>query len=731
MMGEYLAHSAKRNFPAQSYAAHISAVVKDAARFAAEAEEHSQILQGELEAIVRNAAALHDLGKLHAENQAVLHKVGGRGHLPVNHVDAGCSKLLQENASFSALIVYAHHKGLPDICEERIRGENGLRDKRPAVCNLVDKALPELLRRHSLLCPQERVGRELLVKGDCPLFLRMALSCLADADHADTAAVYSSHAQQINFPALRARERLEALDRYVSDLGKNDERSRLRQEMYDACRNTVVNTAFCVCDAPVGSGKTTAVMANLLQQAIENKSRRLFVVLPYTNIIQQSVCIHRKALTLPGENPEEVVAELHFRADFQDKETRYLTSLWRAPIIVTTAVAFFSTLASCAPSALRRLHELPGSAIFLDEVHCMLPLKLLPLAWRWMNILADEWGCRWVLASGSLVRFWELNSLSNLGLPHPSITELTDGELRHKLAKYEAKRLNFRNRERTISRGELIAIVQESPGPRLLIVNTVQAAAVIAEDMRNRYGRECVEHLSTALAPKDRDEAIARISARLEDPYDTNWTLVATSCVEAGVDFSFRTGFRELSSLLSLLQAAGRVNRHGKFSDSEIWSFSLQDDGMLTQNTDLYYAISVISRYLNSGIAISPEISTQSLDDELIAEGGVTLLHIQQFLELESKGYFNALSANFDPIESDTVFAVTDKALAEEIAHGSGDWRRLQMCSVSIRSGRIKDWALREILPGVYRWTLGYDAFLGYMRGVIDAKVLERDSPVV
>ena len=95
-------------------------------------------------------------------------------------------------------------------------------------------------------------------------------------------------------------------------------------------------------------------MAHLLKQAIKRESRHVFVVLPYTSIIQQSVDVYRKALLLPGERPDEVVAELHFRADFEDDDTRYLTSLWRAPIIVTTAVAFFETLASGHPAQISR-----------------------------------------------------------------------------------------------------------------------------------------------------------------------------------------------------------------------------------------------------------------------------------------------------------------------------------------------------------------------------------------
>ena len=60
--------------------------------------------------------------------------------------------------------------------------------------------------------------------------------------------------------------------------------------------------------------------------------------------------IYRKALVLPGERPEDVVAEHHHQADFEDVSLRQLATLWRAPFIVTTAVQFFETLASHHPA---------------------------------------------------------------------------------------------------------------------------------------------------------------------------------------------------------------------------------------------------------------------------------------------------------------------------------------------------------------------------------------------
>jgi hypothetical protein len=91
---------------------------------------------------------------------------------------------------------------------------------------------------------------------------------------------------------------------------------------------------------------------------------------------------------------------------------RHLTALWRAPIIVTTATAFFETLASNQTSTLRRLHELPGSAILIDEAHAALPAKLLPIAWKWIKTYADKWTCYWLLVSGSLNKFWKIKEIS-------------------------------------------------------------------------------------------------------------------------------------------------------------------------------------------------------------------------------------------------------------------------------------------------------------------------------
>lgn len=713
-----LAHSARKNYPPQTYEAHVRGVCERAGKYAAEAECYSVKANGILSAIVRDSALLHDLGKLEERNQSVLREQSRRRrHLPVDHTDAGSAALQKMGSGCAAMLVYSHHQGLPDLSTEfAARGCSIFRNGNAEVRAETDAALPALLRQHEALFPRKPNKEVQAYDGDPAVFLRMALSCLADADHGDTAAAFGQTEKAM--PELRPQERLAALDHYVSKFGETDERSSLRRELYQSCRSVEAHSGFSVCGSPVGSGKTTAVMAHLLEQACKRNARRIFVVLPYTSIIRQSVDIYRKALVLPGETPEDVVAELHSRADFEDIETRYLTALWRAPIVVTTAVAFFETLSSHNPAALRRLHELPGSLIFVDEAHSALPLRLLPLAWHWMNVLSDEWSCYWVLASGSLVRYWELQPLSGLSMPRPEIAELVRPDLQRELSRYESSRITFRWREKPIGRKELAEWVQEAPGPRLLILNTVQSAAVIAADMAAEFGQTHVEHLSTALTPEDSGNTIDRIRRRLADPDDADWTLVATSCVEAGVDFSFRTGFREISSLLSLLQAAGRVNRHGRNTEAVMWSFSLQDDSMLPKNPALDVSAAVLRSYFQKRLPITPELSTRSMQDELVRDDSC-MSAICDFAELEAAQQFRTLAQKFRVIDQKTVLAVPDDSMASAIAEGRASWQELQRHAVSVRKEKIVLWHLREIADGIYQWTLGYDSFLGYMHGVL------------
>ena len=726
-----LAHSPdpKRGIPAQDYASHVGGVVKIASKAADEAARYASCDGMLLREIVPLAAEFHDLGKLDKENQEVLSGKRNDRHLPVQHTDAGTAHLLEQlQVALGAALVRSHHIGLPDFVEEQNRNDkNILRDEN--VLERVNQTLPELVRLHNETRQPvtEKEGAAGEVNGDIALFYRIALSCLADGDHTDTAVYYQNQTAEEPEILLCPAERLAALDKYVDSLKQDDERSRHRSEVYETCRDTAIQTNIVSCDSPVGTGKTTAVMAHLLAQAQKRELRRIIVVLPFTNIITQSVKVYRDALVLPGEDKELVVAELHHRADFKDKESRQFTALWKAPIIVTTAVTFFETLASNSPATLRRFHNLPGSAVFIDESHAALPAKLLPLAWRWIKRLASQWGCYWLMASGSLNRFWEIEEIDK---EKQIIPEIMPEKLRGRLAKYEEHRIKYEFNAKHLAAKELVEWVSNLYGPRIVILNTVQSAAAVAKEYAECYGRKSVEHLSTALTPADRDKTLAKIRLRLDDKEDTDWTLVATSCVEAGVDFSFQTGVREAASLVSLLQTAGRVNRHGLRNDANVWTVQLKEGELLKKNPGLKDSSKVLLDLIAQEQIISPELCTNALKREIRLAGTFSDL----LLTLEEGLRFPQVEKEFQVIATETKTVVVDKELVSKLEkHIPVDWREIQKGSVQIWGYRLESLRIPEVLghPGIYKWTYAYDNFIGYMAGILQVEEFINGSGTV
>ena len=112
-------------------------------------------------------------------------------------------------------------------------------------------------------------------------------------------------------------------------------------------------------------------------------------------------------------------------------------------------------------------------------------------------------------------------------------------------------------------------------GSKVVVCNTIRNAALIAECFRGMFGDDYVKHISTCLTPKDRMQILDSVKDRLENEPNRDWVLVATSCVEAGVDISFNYGFRENSSLMSVMQLAGRVSRKNEFKECKIVVFEL------------------------------------------------------------------------------------------------------------------------------------------------------------
>lgn len=737
-----LAHSAPADGSGpQLYAEHVIAV-REGARQRAEAMLRfaTHPPKGFMEA-VEAAGAFHDLGKLDPHTQAKLAE--GRGAaLSWDHIDAGVAHLTACRSGMASWLVRAHHApGLPskpahfdkDGVGRRLRGrrrDDDDAERHEAQITRTNAHLADWLAVHTEAAGSFSPMPSTVCHG---LEMRLALSCLVDADHEDTARFDAGVDPPPPPPKPRWTERLAGLNAHVSalPLSGNAERDRHRKAFYESCRNSPVDAPLVACEGPVGIGKTTAVTSFLLRRAEREGLRRLVIVAPYTNIISQTVETLRKALTLPGESPDEVVAEHHHRADFDSRQARDLAVLWRAPVVVTTAVQFFGTLASNAPGALRKLNALPGSAIFIDEAHAALPPHLWPQNWRWLRELAGRWSCCFVFASGSLARFWENADVID---PPETLPELLDGGLRDTILRAERRRVRYERAGRIESVEALDAAVAARPGPRLVILNTVQSAAVVARAMRKAGGD--VLHLSTALAPKDRALILALVREKLKTEL-ADWTLVATSCVEAGVDLSFRTALRERFSAASLVQIGGRANRHGGDAAGVVIDFLLDDGGGITAHPAARYPAAVLGRLLKEGAFARDshdpaEVVTGAMAEEIRERGG---LGADALREAETQRDYPGVAELGRVIDADTRVVVVDPRFAERIE------RRERVTFRELLTGSVQLWAQKigslrlEPLRGradVYRWPYEYDpAFLGVMEGVLRLDDFQREGTMI
>ena len=207
-MDEYLAHSARpaKGIPPQEYKIHIANVMRDAKDYAEKAFHYSS-LKIPFVPTIQATSGFHDLGKLDDKNQKILHS-SKRRKLEIAHEDAGVAYLIKRNLE-AALMAYAHHQGLCSLSDEWARGNECFRNQN--ISQYTNQQIGNYVSRHINNLNQPLCEPPVLTEGFDGLTRRLALSCLVDADHGDTARHYGNE-RNINPPDPKWKERLNALN---------------------------------------------------------------------------------------------------------------------------------------------------------------------------------------------------------------------------------------------------------------------------------------------------------------------------------------------------------------------------------------------------------------------------------------------------------------------------------------------------------------------------------------
>lgn len=525
---------------------------------------------------------LHDLGKysqafqqrLHGSEQRADHATAG-AKIVVQHLTQTMGSQWGQVAKLMAFAIAGHHTGLANGVDEG-HNRSTLQQRLQLTFG---KDIPELdeVWRHEIGPPQTISAPPL--KAHQPsgkyanfglaLFTRMLFSCLIDADRIDT----ENHARSTenrpplssDYPSIqRLQSQVSAYLAMLADAAQATPVNTVRQHILGHVREQAALTpGLFSLTVPTGGGKTLTSLAFGLDHAALHQKRRLIYVIPFTSIIEQTAGVFRAALgehgtavlehhsafdrdQLPGELQKAGAVR---KADYRDK-LRLAMDSWDAPIVVTTAVQFFESLFSDRPSQCRKLHNIAGSVIVLDEAQT-LPLKLLRPVMAVIDELVLNYGCSVVLCTATQPALNENDDFHN---GFRGVRELAPNpeDLFVKLRRTQVKSLGPQTDE------QLMEHLRDREQV-LMIVNNRRHARLLFDAIATEPG---VYHLTTAMCAEHRSQKLAEIRQRLKDGLPCR--LVATSLIEAGVDVDFPAVYRAEAGLDSIAQAAGRCNREGR-----------------------------------------------------------------------------------------------------------------------------------------------------------------------
>ena len=551
----------------ESLAAHGAAVAERAAGFA------DAFGWGE---VLRLAGRLHDIGKLSPDFQAYLSGARNSGG---DHSSAGARIALDHYGpmlgTILAAIIAGHHAGLADG-EELARRMAGARHLVPPRWENHTGPLPAPAALGNP--PRPKAGD---AKGFATSFLiRMLFSALVDADFLATEAFYAkatgAETARGGHTALATlKTRLDGFMREKRAAAAPTPLNVLRAEILDhALSKAPLEPGLFRLTVPTGGGKTLTSLSFALDHAVRHGLRRVIYVIPYSSIIEQTAAVFRTALATQDD-----ILEHHASFDWErarggqaaDDEApsavaklRRAAENWDAPIIVTTAVQFFESLFAERPSRCRKLHNIVGSVVVLDEVQT-LPLPLLLPSLAAIEQLALNYRTSLVLCTATQPALRASDEALHdkigkpLGLKLDDERELApDPQRLHE----SLRRVSVERREEPVSDAEIAARFAEQP-QLLVIVNTRRHAAELFKAIAALPG---AVHLSTLMCARHRRLVLDRLRAALKAGEPVR--LVATSLIEAGVDIDFPEVWRAASGLDSIAQAAGRANREGRLRDA-------------------------------------------------------------------------------------------------------------------------------------------------------------------
>lgn len=326
---------------------------------------------------------------------------------------------------------------------------------------------------------------------------------------------------------------------------------------------------------PTGLGKTiTAYMlADGLRKLAGLKQGRIIINIPFTSIIDQNFDVY--ADILQTDNSAKLLKHHHLadpiyksgESNRDYSQSKFLIETWQSDTVVTTFVQMLETILSCDKAKLMKFCQMANAVILLDEIQTI-PYPLWETIREVFKTLGKRMNMYFILISATQPLIFN---------PGEDIVEIVPD---HK------KYFRYFNRTRLLIKESvqfdtfldyLADYISHNPNKDVLcVLNTKKAALEAFEKIREVVDPNQVEmfYLTTLITPYERKDIIRII----KEVSKKQKIIISTQLVEAGVDISVDTVFRQLAPLDSIIQAAGRANRYNeKVGVSDVFVIDIED----------------------------------------------------------------------------------------------------------------------------------------------------------
>ena len=346
---------------------------------------------------------------------------------------------------------------------------------------------------------------------------------------------------------------LRELEDYMAKLPFNEKRNTFREYVLN---NFDSSYKLFTLTAPTGYGKTLTA----LNFALKFGRERIIYALPFTSIIDQTYDI---ISDIYKDNKDVLVVKAHHKTtvdDVEDKnndneddmsEDRYskikfLMESFSGDINITTLYQLVFAIFGNKNRDNIKFNQLKDSVVIVDEFQAV-PYTFRKDFIELCKIISKTLNTIFIFMSATMPYIENREDFK----------ELSNLDYFEQQDRYEIKWLELGNENER--EANLIAKVKEEAKSKntLLVVNTIAKAQELFVRFRGDYKTFC---LNGYMYDEQKRDVIDKVKALMNSGEKV--LLVSTQSIEAGVDLDFDVGFREISPISSIIQTAGRVNRH-------------------------------------------------------------------------------------------------------------------------------------------------------------------------